>query len=487
MAATWFAAFVVWQLGNWGGNRQELVVSDVAPIAVELALVVLALAARRRTVQPRVAIAWTWIAAAFASYLAGDITWAWYEVVLDRSPFPSPADAFYLAFYPLLLVGLLSFPTPRRTAGERLRLAMDVSIVVLSSMMIVWYFALGPTVHEVGGFTFANALAVAYPAGDLALIFGLAAVLLRGSDYAISTPLRILAAGLVSFVVADIGFAALDVSDSYTSGSWPDTFWMMALLLMALSADAQRHAGETSAARVNVAEASAHSRISTLPYLGIGASYALLLFVASSDARFPIDGLILGAASVTGVVVLRQVMALRDNVRLMDEFHRLATTDTLTGLPNRRHVLDLAETHLVRSRRERRPLSVIMMDVDNFKAINDTYGHAVGDQALAWIGGVCTGMLPPDAIVGRFGGDELLAILPGRDLAEALRLARSLAESAARAEQPLAGGPGHMTLSLGVASADNRPDVKAVLAAADAALYAAKRNGRNQARAESAN
>jgi len=160
-----------------------------------------------------------------------------------------------------------------------------------------------------------------------------------------------------------------------------------------------------------------------------------------------------------------------------------ATHDALTGLWNRAAVLDLVRRELERARREWTPLAVFMVDLDHFKRINDTHGHAAGDAVLRQVAEVLRTSIRPYDGFGRCGGEEFLAVLPGCDAATALRRAETL--RARIAEQPIdvPDGPTlNVAASLGVAVIDDPTDVDADSAVrlADEALYEAKRNGRNR-------
>jgi diguanylate cyclase (GGDEF)-like protein len=172
-----------------------------------------------------------------------------------------------------------------------------------------------------------------------------------------------------------------------------------------------------------------------------------------------------------------------ENARLFAQVRRLATTDGLTGLCNRRRFFDLAEAEFARAKQRARPLSAIMLDVDHFKKVNDRHGHAVGDRVLQAVAQRCRDALRPEDVMGRYGGEEFAIVLPEtgldhshRELAEGLRLAV--------ASEPIAtdDGPVTVTISLGVATATSTTsDLAALLDAADGALYEAKRQGRNRA------
>jgi len=163
-----------------------------------------------------------------------------------------------------------------------------------------------------------------------------------------------------------------------------------------------------------------------------------------------------------------------------------ARTDFLTGIPNRRHFLDLADLELARARRYARPFSMLMLDLDLFKNINDRYGHLTGDLTLQKVVEVCGQILREVDVVGRLGGEEFGIILPETDAAKALQVADRVRQAVANASIPLPnGGSVGITTSVGVATySEADPDFDAVLARADRALYEAKRSGRDRVSSE---
>jgi len=162
---------------------------------------------------------------------------------------------------------------------------------------------------------------------------------------------------------------------------------------------------------------------------------------------------------------------------------RLSITDPLTGAFNRRHFLDRAQQELVRmGRHPDHTVSVVMMDLDLFKAINDTYGHGVGDETLRAFTAASAETLRENDVFGRLGGEEFAALLPETNLAEALIVAERLRERVADLRIPTEAGKDiRITVSLGVAEiSDPALPFDSVLSRADAALYESKRNGRNR-------
>jgi diguanylate cyclase (GGDEF)-like protein len=164
--------------------------------------------------------------------------------------------------------------------------------------------------------------------------------------------------------------------------------------------------------------------------------------------------------------------------RYAASLYELATRDSLTGLANRRHFMDVGNRELLLARRSGRPLSVVMLDLDHFKSVNDTYGHAVGDLVLKRFAGIALATLRNSDIIGRIGGEEFALILREMSPPDAGAVAEKL--RAAIAADRSEGLPA-FTVSIGISVVDaNDKSLDDVLRRADKALYAAKAQGRNR-------
>lgn len=165
------------------------------------------------------------------------------------------------------------------------------------------------------------------------------------------------------------------------------------------------------------------------------------------------------------------------NVRLK----RLARTDPLTGCANRRRFFEVGEVEFDRSRRHRRPLVVVVMDLDDFKGVNDCYGHTVGDRVLAAVATAAGRELRATDLVGRIGGEEFAFLLPETDAESGGILAERLRRRIASTEVPIDQGSVSVTASFGVSdNAFEPPDFSSLFTRADTALFDAKRSGRNR-------
>lgn len=156
---------------------------------------------------------------------------------------------------------------------------------------------------------------------------------------------------------------------------------------------------------------------------------------------------------------------------------RLATTDTLTGLPNRRRLEEACELQMARVKRYQEKLSVVIVDVDHFKSVNDTHGHQVGDQVLKHVAEVLSTTVRESDFVGRWGGEEFMVLCPNTKAADARLVAEKLRAAIAGHAFPVVG---KKTASFGVAELARGEALEKAVERADEALYQAKESGRNR-------
>ena len=219
-------------------------------------------------------------------------------------------------------------------------------------------------------------------------------------------------------------------------------------------------------------------------YTGYGASFTLAL-VLGVIVRLAPDGGVLSELDVVRLIVLALVglaaaVASEDRRKLRE----LSRTDGLTGLSNYRWFRETLNREFLRSRRYGHETSLILADVDNFKQVNDLYGHQTGNRMLRHLAQILVQNVRDVDFLARFGGDEFAVILPETSAEEATAVAERVQQSVAEATFPVAHRlPPHVTMSLGLTTYPTdatTPDE--LIAKADAALYAAKMGGRNQSR-----
>ncbi|CCQ74552.1 GGDEF domain-containing protein [Magnetospira sp. QH-2] len=176
-------------------------------------------------------------------------------------------------------------------------------------------------------------------------------------------------------------------------------------------------------------------------------------------------------------ILRREVQIMREIRQHQQQLEQMSTTDVLTSLANRRHMDDVLQNEINRCKRYGECLSVILADMDHFKAVNDTFGHLVGDRVLKDLAGILQDSCRDVDIVGRWGGEEFLIVCPGTTLAGAAATAEKLRTAIEDHEFK---GVGHKTASFGVGTARGMESVDSLVHQADQALYAAKDQGRNR-------
>jgi len=170
-----------------------------------------------------------------------------------------------------------------------------------------------------------------------------------------------------------------------------------------------------------------------------------------------------------------------ENAHLFNHIQQLATQDPVTEISNRRHLFEQGQFELLRANRFKRALSVIMIDIDNFKLVNDQFGHAAGDQVLQKLAQLLRSQVREVDVVARYGGEEFTIILPETSLKMALEIADRIHRKINHIFSPENKETPHITVSIGVAENDGfLPDFASLVEHADKAMYSAKSLGRNR-------
>jgi diguanylate cyclase (GGDEF)-like protein len=459
-----------WFVGGWGGAEVSTLVTDATyvPQAVVFTLLAGRVALSRRQ-EPRTRRAWRVITAAFACQLAAHCSWFVQEHLLHTTGYPSTADYCFLLFSPLMFAGLLMLPGQYRRRRDRQKLALDALIVGAGGFIALWYLLLGPILNLPGLTRWERTFTAALPIGDLLLVLATSTALLRGHQREAPAPVRLLAASIALTVTADVSYSWIQLHGGFTGGSWPDLVWLAGCFLLVVAADQQyrrpRHPAPRRADR---------SAVLLLPY---AASIAAYLLLAEQSSHLPLDpygGMILGSAVLTLLVMARQMHALRDN-------REMAVTDGLTGLANRTLVTERLAQLAGQPVRPGRHTAVMLVDLDRFKPINDTFGHEAGDAVLVAAADAMRAVIRGGDLAGRLGGDEFAVLiqgLPDRETAGvvATRLLEALRTPVIFGEHLLM-----VEASIGVVVRDDPyASGETLLQQADTALYAAKRAGRGR-------
>src|SRR5215470_3035053 len=213
-----------------------------------------------------------------------------------------------------------------------------------------------------------------------------------------------------------------------------------------------------------------------IPLAGLVAGDRGIVSLAGGGfAVFVVEGMLY----VVGTAFIVLMLAKEETLRVERD---AASTDVLTALPNRRGLLASAQELLERNVRRHEPLTALMFDLDRFKSINDGFGHHVGDQVLRLFATVARANLRATDLIGRLGGEEFFALIPGT-LADAIGAAERVRRAFEAAAVGIGGGEAGATVSVGAAASTPSSDIASLLIRSDAALYRAKANGRNRVEA----
>lgn len=425
-----------------------------------LGAAVLALHAHR----PRRIGIWIVLLAGMALRLAGDIAWSILGSVLHVEPFPSVADFLYLASYLPMIVGLSMMVRARRPGHDRAA-TLDAAIIAVGAAILAGVFIIAPTIADTTQGLFARSISTAYPVADLTLLAVLArlwttsGLVLRSYCY--------LGLGMLLLFAGDIGYDAFYMTvGSEPTGPWFDLAYLLGYLCVAaavLDASMRSMTEPGSGAE----ESFTRGRLAVLTIASMLAPTAL---VVEGLRGQPLHWQIIGPGAIllSALVLGRLSGLLQQTQQQAAQLKKLARIDGLTGIPNRRSWDYELRRAMDEARTDGTTLCVAMLDLDNFKAFNDTYGHPAGDALLQETTTAWRSALPDDAFLARYGGEEFAVLLRGRTLP------RSYAElNVLRGATPL-----QQAFSGGLALWDGDEDLAALVSRADAQLYEAKRGGR---------
>jgi diguanylate cyclase (GGDEF)-like protein len=362
-------------------------------------------------------------------------------------------DAAYIAFYPLMVLGIIrAMAVKKKISALEL---LDTSIIALGTSSVISSLMLRPAQMRFEGRSYEVFLSVFYPIGDLVLVATCISLIilqhrsLRGLSFLL---------GISIFALTDLTFLLLSATTGYEFAALTDDGWLLGLVLIANAL--WLHGGETE-----VQERRINTWATTFALIS---SACILAYGALRANYFPIFVLVLAFITIS-LAFIRMALALRD-AKMVSEDREHARTDELTGLANRRRFI--AELELLR----RRTGTLLLLDLDGFKAVNDNYGHEVGDQLLKQITLRFNRVLPNDVLIARLGGDEFGVVVYGQrnignDVALALRATCTYPFT-------LSVGDVKVGVSIGSVTTEGPTATKeALLKRADTAMYEAKRNG----------
>jgi len=418
---------------------------------------------------------WRILSFAILSWAVGECFWFYYESILGVSPTPSMADFFFLLFWGLSFVGVVSFPFLPVSRKERTLLWLDLAIVMTTGFIVVWYFVVA-SIQFGPESSLIDMVTIIYPVAALLVFSAVIALIQRDSKQVARRVLLWLAAGMLCNISVGVFFAYFEINQNTYYIVYLNILWLASLLCMLIAISLHTSWDLTQEIKTPVGQAPSPPLLlrRALPYIAIAIALLLLVFSVTSGsiAKHRLYVVLFGALVLVGLVSLRQHFLLRENMRLYQEMERLAITDSLTGVFNRYFVNEMLRMETERRKRHFQPFAVLLIDVDGFKKYNDTFGHLQGDVALKTIARLLESEIRSSDILGRFGGDEFVAILYESEREGAERVVEKMKKAVSNAclgTQPLG-------VTIGIAIFRSAMTADQLLQEADQDLYFQKSN-----------
>ena len=415
---------------------------------------------------PRRHSGWLLVITGFLGWVVGDALFS-VQGALGLTSYPSPADGAYLVAYMLMAAGLVVMVRRRGAAGD-LAAVLDAAILATGAAVVAGVFVVVPIAADSSLSALGKVTSTFYPTADILLL----AILVRfwATPSARTTSFRLLICALGFIFVGDVYYTATTIlTGSVDSDLTNDLIWYAGYVLIAGATwDRSVHdLAEPAPGLEDVADPSKRMLVLTggllLP--------AVTLLVGGLDGDLTAWPIVVMGSVLLSLLVLARMAGLLTVVRAQAvQLAALARSDALTGVPNRR-TWDFELARACQAAHEDdHPLTLAVLDLDHFKAYNDTRGHPAGDRLLKEATAAWSQHLGRGEVLARVGGEEFALLLPKHD-AEATR---------ARVLELLASTPGGQTFSAGVATWQPGTEPAVAVAAADRALYNAKRGGRNR-------
>ncbi len=511
-------------------EEKRVVISDYQTTLISLgaAAALLLAAYRTRQYSPVYTRVWLFLGIAQIFYFLGDFVWFIYEILLNQSPYPSYSDLFYLLYYPFIFIAILQYPVRNLQSTDWMKRFLDLLSILLGGLPIYWNYILGPIIEASSGLEFwEQSLAYAYPLGDLILLGAILLLFYNRVRDENQAPIILVALGILVMVIADSAFSIETTLETYSTGGWTDFGYVLQNLLVASAGVWQimtvRKMTDTQKVNTTLLDLMT-GLFSYLPLFWLAGLSAMLLDSNKRPLPMTFEQVYVFTIAIWVVVVLRQVvtnvdikrmlssiddhvgtvrrqaedlekvnagleeeMALREEVnqereKIAEKLRFDALHDCLTQLPNRLLFLDRLDQSIARTERTGIPYSVLILDLDEFKQINDTKGHAAGDDLLVCVAERLKNCLRMNDTVARLGGDEFIILLenPGDRDSIITTCNRILDEF--KSPFTISGEMNvFVSVSIGVvADIQTYERSSDVLRDADIAMYHAKENGKSR-------
>ncbi len=505
------------------------IISDIlSPLVNGFATLGLFLAARHSAeASKRYALPWYLFMAAQACYTIGDIIWAVIELGLKQNPFPSFADFWYLAYYPLFIAGAYFINRRKYRPIDWVMKCLDLGIIMMAAILGFLNFLIFPLFNAIAAEPLlTRVLTLAYPVFDVVLISSIFFLVDTKPKDLLRLPIILLICSAVVMILTDSLFSYQSIVGTYDAGGAIDLGWFVVYILTGLAGYFQAHtllkteSEKRKELTLPGTETGLQKILSYIPYLWLIFAFSLLNPAWKDSILINKQFLYAGVTLIGVMVVIRQILTLEENRYLNRRLENIlghvqkqavileqtnkdleseivtrrkaeeqlsyeALHDPLTNLPNRSLLTDrLEEAIEISKNNPDLSYSVLFMDVDQFKVINDSLGHSLGDQLLNVVAQRLQDCLRSSDTAARLGGDEFVILLENSSKSSKEETVAFIVNRLQDQIQQVVDLEGHsvfFTTSIGVVLDVSTYDFPGdVLRDADIAMYRAKALGKDR-------
>lgn len=453
---------------------------------------------------------WTWIATGQLMWLLGDLTYATLVFQFRTEPFPSIADGFYLLYYPFYFFGAIQLAARKNIQSISLANILTVAAIFISIFQYLWIFMLDPVLRVWEFNILASVIPLIYPLFDSSLLLCVLYLLFNSKIKQDPLPIGILSQGMFVLVFIDILYGTQVLTGEYISSSLLSGAYLISYSIIGLAGVLQYRAlaKPQRSKRRDWGEYLLFVNRFGLTILALTGASALLVVGRNLPELIPHYNMIITvfvvvvmlSVAVVGLTLIENRRLLRDLASINEQLEericertrdlelsharleRLANCDPLTGLPNRSYFVHQLERFIAGLQAMPHKCGALLfLDLDKFKQINDTSGHAVGDELLIAVGDRLRRCVRQNDLVARLGGDEFVILLVDPQDYDLVRSISQRVLSSMQEPFTLTGRDFRISASIGIVDHRHMTDVSTALQNADIAMYAAKHAGRNQA------
>jgi diguanylate cyclase len=492
--SAWAGCLVVGGLASAGYFLNESLSGDLTYVGIAGASAITIFVGARRVER---SLPWYFLSAGVFMLFVAEIIWVSLSH-MGLEPWPSAADVFYLLAYPFETVAILLLVRDRGPGRDTAGL-IDAAVITVVMLLLSWVFLMEPYVSDSSLSVLQVITAISYPLMDI-LVLGVLVrlITLPGSR---SPSYKLLVVGMLSTLVADISYGYVSLTSEYVARGWMDSLWLALYVLWAVaalhpSANTLSDKADDPSGKLGL------GRLIVLAGAALIAPAVMLFGWAVGTAKDLHIPEVTAATAIVFVLVLirmgslnRQIErhatrlhtqgrvlrgALDERNALAEKLRHQAFHDSLTGLPNRALFLEKVQEALDGDLIDNGGIAVLFIDLDEFKSINDRFGHSAGDELLTSIGQRLRGALRAGDLPARLGGDEFGLLIYNVETEDVARVVAQRLFASLNVPFSLAGNSVPVKASVGVSLNLQGDTAQDLLRNADAAMYLAKHRGKDR-------